>query len=294
MVIEYTGACEGLEPAPVVKENYFEYFNVDGVLTNQGNITGATKTVKGDGKWKVTFANDANLKIYVELNPELVNQPVTFSTAAMNSCNFCYDNIQVSGPNDEYRNVGKVGGFTLTDNGDGTITFVADVTYRYSNSYTEDGGSPERVVIEYTGACEGLEPAPVVKNEMTYYSPDGERENYSTVSGVTFTTTYSGLSKYSLTVDNESLVDEYGKRFYIEVDPSLVGTSIDVPNSTATVNCVLGFIQVSGPNVEFRPVAKAGSVKIVDNNDGNVNIEVDVTDSSNRRVVFTYSGVLTK
>ena len=293
VVIAYTGACEGLDPAPVVKEDYFEYFNKDGVLTNQGTITGATKTVKSNGMWKVTFANEEGINIFVELEPSLVGKTVDFATAADNSYAFRYDMIQIYAPGNEWKPAGTNGSFTLTDNGDGTLTFVADVTNQYVSGGVA-GGSPEHVVIEYTGACEGLEAAPQVKNEITFFNPDGAQENYTAVSAVTMTTTSRGLSKYAFTVNDEDLAADYGKKFYIELDPSLVGTTVDVPASTSTINCYFAFIQVSGPNDEFRPVAKAGTVKIVDNNDGNVNIEVDLTESSNRRVVFTYSGALTK
>ncbi len=293
--IEYEGACEGLEVAPVVKEDYFEYFNADGELTNQGDITGAKKTVLKNGWWKVEFTNSQNLKISIELDPSLVGEVVNFAARAEAGFNFRYDNIQVSGPNDEYRNVGLKGAFCLEDNGDGTLKFTADVTNLYSNSYTTNGGTPERVKIEYEGACEGLESAPQIKNEITFFDPDGAQENYTTVSAVSYKTAQGGaLSQYTFTVDNAELAADYGKKFYIQIDPTLVGETVDVPTSTKTINCYFAFIQVSGPNNEYRPVAKAGTVKIVDNNDGNVTIEADLTESGNRRVVFTYSGLLTK
>jgi len=283
----------GTKEVSVLGDNFFKYYNKDGELTNQGDITGATKTVKSNGMWKVAFANEEGINIFVELEPSLVGKTVDFATAADNSYAFRYDMIQIYAPGNEWKPAGTNGSFTLTDNGDGTLTFVADVTNQYVSGGVA-GGSPEHVVIAYTGACEGLEAAPQVKNEITFFNPDGAQENYTAVSAVTMTTTSRGLSKYAFTVNDEDLAADYGKKFYIELDPSLVGTTVDVPASTSTINCYFAFIQVSGPNDEFRPVAKAGTVKIVDNNDGNVNIEVDLTESSNRRVVFTYSGALTK
>lgn len=279
----------------VLGENYFKYFNADGEQTNQGDITGAKKTVLKNGWWKVEFANSQDLKISLELDPSLVGEVVNFAARAEAGFNFRYDNIQVSGANDEYRNVGLKGIFCLEDNGDGTLSFKADVTNLYSNSYTTNGGTPERVKIEYEGACEGLEAAPQIKNEITFFDPDGAQENYTTVSAVSYKTAQGGaLSQYTFTVDNEELAADYGKKFYIQIDPTLVGETVDVPTSTKTINCYFAFIQVSSPNNEYRPVAKAGTVKIVDNNDGNVTIEADLTESGNRRVVFTYSGLLTK
>lgn len=140
-----------LDPAPVYTDELV-YFNNDGVQNFQSAITGVTKSTPTSGfiRYTFEFAKETQ-KCQIEIKPELLNKEVDIPTAPDNTVNFQYGSIQVSGPNNEYRNVAKLGTLSVVENADGTVTFNADVTNKYSTSWNPDGGSPERVVLNYTG-----------------------------------------------------------------------------------------------------------------------------------------------
>ena len=160
VTIEYTGECEGL----VVKgKNTVEYYNMDGVLANNLNITSFAKTDSSDGRVKYTATFDGSSeKCYLEMTPEYVGQVVNFAEHTEASSGapyylFYYGSIQLASPNGQYRNQGLSGTMQVVENGDGTVTITADVTNWYKNPWGEGkAGTPERVVIEYRGECSGL------------------------------------------------------------------------------------------------------------------------------------------
>lgn len=141
-----------LDPATVYTDELV-YFNNDGVQFFQSPITGVTKSTPASGfiRYTFEFAKETQ-KCLIEIKPELLNKDVDLPTAPENTVNFQYGSIQVSGPNNEYRNTAKIGKLSVVENEDGTVTFNADITNKYSTSWNPDGGSPERVVLNYTGA----------------------------------------------------------------------------------------------------------------------------------------------
>ena len=89
------------------------------------------KTVKGDGMWKFAFEfeNESADQGYIEIKPESIGRRIDFAEAAEGTFNFKYGSIQLSSPNNEYRNVGVEGYIEITDNGDGTVTIKTKAPY---------------------------------------------------------------------------------------------------------------------------------------------------------------------
>ncbi|MDE6528213.1 MAG: hypothetical protein K2L78_04130, partial [Muribaculaceae bacterium] len=147
---------EEIFPTPGPK-NDLKYYNNDGAIQLHSAITGVTKTVKSDGMWKFAFTLESSSEqCYIEINPDFIGQKVDFATAETGTFNFRYAGVQVSSPNNEYRNEGVEGTIEITDNGDGTCTIYADVTNKYKNLWGSGfGGNNERVVIDYSGECQG-------------------------------------------------------------------------------------------------------------------------------------------
>lgn len=161
--VEYTGECEGLE---VAAKNTVEYYNQDGTLMRTAAIEGFTKKVSGNGNVKYTATlggDEADTKCEIEMIPALLGQVINFADftevpdGGAPQFNFRFDNIQLSGPNSQWRNQGLEGTIQVVENGDGTITVTANVVNKYiPGGSTTPGGSPERVIIDYKGACSGL------------------------------------------------------------------------------------------------------------------------------------------
>lgn len=162
VTIEYEGACEGLEPAP---KNNVEYYNQDGTLTRTVAIEGFKKTsssFSGTVKYTATLGGDnAYTKCYLEMKPELVGQLINFADftevpeGGASQFMFYFDDVQLAGPNSQWKPQGTLGTMQVVENGDGTITVKADVFNKYINNGTE-GGNNIRVVIDYKGECSGL------------------------------------------------------------------------------------------------------------------------------------------
>ncbi len=285
---------EELFPTPGPK-NEMKYYNMDGELAIQSAITGVKKTVKGDGMWKFAFEfeNESADQGYIEIKPESIGRRIDFAEAAEGTFNFKYGSIQLSSPNNEYRNVGVEGYIEITDNGDGTCMIYADVTNKYKTPWGGDAaqGTPERVTFEYNGPCTGL--APVVKNEMVFFNPDGQQINQTEINAVTKKTVRGGeLIQYSFDVADENMADDYYNKIYLQIAPALIGEEFDITKATGLVVCYFCNIQVAGANNENRPVAAAGKVKVTDDGEGNITISADVTDLGNQRAVVTYSGTV--
>lgn len=283
---------EELFPTPGPK-NDLKYFDNDGNLSLNSAITGVKKTVKGDGMWKFSFLLENNSEqCFIEINPQFIGSKINFATAETGTFNFRYSNIQLSSPNNDYRNQGAEGFIEIIDNGDGTCTIYADVTNKYKNMWGEGfGGNQERVVIDYGGACEGLEP--VVNNEMLFFNPDGIQINQTDVVAVSKKTVRGGeMIQYSFEVANADLAETWYNKIYIQIPPSLIGEEFDITTAESLVVCYFCDIQVASPNNEYRPVAKAGKIKITDDEAGNITIAADVTDIGNQRATVIYNGTV--
>ena len=299
-------SLEELFPSGEIKSE-MTYYDMDGNATVTSAVTGVSLAPSAGGPFKsagwnrLTFAFDnASAKAcYIDFDPAVEWQLFDFATAETASVYFVYGGIQVSGgPNDRYANAGTTGTVELTNNGDGTITVIADVTNWYKTSWGSTGGTPERVVLTYNGPCEGL--APVVANEMSYYDMDG---NLSVTSEITkvIKTDYSGATgwkQYKFEFANSS-----AQTCTIQIDPEMIGQAIDFATiETQAVNFKYGSIQVSGPNSDFRNQGTTGTIQITDNGDGNCTIMADVTNwyktswgstgGTPERVVLTYNGPL--
>lgn len=144
-------SLEELNPAPTY-EGQIAYFNTDGNLAVVGNVTGVTrKTSSGKERFTFTTDNSSTKSCYIEVLESLIGTEVDLPTAENNSINFTYGSIQVSGPNSEYRNTSLQGKVYIADNGDGTFTFKANVTNLYKSMWGGNAGTPEYVIINYTG-----------------------------------------------------------------------------------------------------------------------------------------------
>lgn len=152
-------SLEPLNPVPTY-DDMMRYFNQDGNLSVLANITGVTtKTSSGKTRYTFAFDNSSAKSCYIEIDPTYIGQEINFATLeTQNVFNFTYGSIQVSGPNSEYRNIGKEGVISVVNNEDGTTTIFADVTNKYETNYgwgtPSVGGTPERVIIKWTGTIE--------------------------------------------------------------------------------------------------------------------------------------------
>ncbi len=140
---------------PEVFTNELVYFNADGEQSIQANITSATRSTY---RTLIQFTFKTEGDYYsptVQIAESLIGEPFFFNEAPENSINFRFDNIQVSGPNNEMRPQALQAQGLVKDNGDGTWTFEFDVTNKYKVDYgwgnPTEGGTPERVVLYYTG-----------------------------------------------------------------------------------------------------------------------------------------------
>ena len=114
-----------------------------------------TKKTLSSGWVKYTFnlENENIDQTYIEIDPSLIGQVLNFATLETQALNFCYNRaIQLSGPNDMYRQQGVEGTFQIIDNGDGNVTISVNVTNKYKNMWgSGTTGTPERVEIYYNG-----------------------------------------------------------------------------------------------------------------------------------------------
>lgn len=144
-------SLEALNPAPVYF-NELLYFNSDGVESIHRTVTGVTKTTaSGKSRYTLEF-NQETETTRIEIIPELVGELIFLPDAASNSVNFQYGHIQVSSPNDQWRNTATNAFVKVVENGDGTVVIDADVTNTYIMYGAENAsGTPERVIINYSG-----------------------------------------------------------------------------------------------------------------------------------------------
>lgn len=290
--------------------NELKYYGYDGDVQVTSAISGVSLAPATGGPFKsagwnrlkFTLDNSSAKECYIDIDPNAAWGVFDFNASNTASVYFCYGGIQVAnGANSNYASVGTKGSVELINNGDGTITVKADVTNSYNYSWGSAGGTPERVTITYTGACEGL--APQVANEFCYYNMDGEAAVSGAVTGVTKSTSTSSLSKgwnrYTLSFDNAS-----AQQCYIDIDPTLIGQELDYSAlESASVVFKYGSIQVMGPNNMYANQGVKGTVKVEDNGDGTVTIQADVTNTykslwgegtsgTPERVTISYSGAL--
>lgn len=148
-VTDVTSLAE-LNPAPKY-DNGLYYFNADGDLSFESQVTSVTRTTRSNGMYRYTITTEKEGQTcYIEMKPSIVGDCVEFTEVENNSLNFTYGSIQVSGPNDQYRNTAKNGTLCLEEGADGTITIMLDITNRYTTTFGGDGGTPERIIIDCT------------------------------------------------------------------------------------------------------------------------------------------------
>ena len=208
--------------------------------------------------------------------------------------------MQLASPNGEYRNQGLSGTLQVVENEDGTLTVNADVTNWYKSLWGDSrAGTPERVTIEYTGECEGL--APKAKNTVEYYNMDGDLANTLNIASFAKTSTSSGRVKYTAAFENSS------EKCYIELMPEYVGQSINFAEHTEANSGTpyyffyYGTVQLASPNGEYRNQGLSGTMQVVENGDGTITVNADVTNwykslwgdsraGTPERVVIEYKG----
>ena len=171
VIASYTGAVTSAEslddmnPAPVFN-NEFQYFNADGTLTMSAKLVECTRqtvSTRGFQMERLILLNEENdtgKNITIEIKSDLFNlligTEIDMPTAADDAINFKFNSIQLSGPNTTYGNIATNAKVKITDNGDGTFTIEGDVTNKYKYSWGSEGGTPERIVFNYTGALTQL------------------------------------------------------------------------------------------------------------------------------------------
>lgn len=169
--LEYYGttteveSLEDMIPAAVAA-NEFKYYNSDGAVAK--SRTFGTSYVDTYNK-KVTFYlvpegdSKAASKSYndvceVQVGEDLINAgQFDLSNIDANAIfYFKYGAIQVyTSAANQYANVGKVGTFEVTSDGNGTYEITVDVTNRYKSPWsTNVGGDNTRVVLHYKGTLE--------------------------------------------------------------------------------------------------------------------------------------------
>lgn len=278
---------EVLFPTPGPK-NEVNYFDKDGNLSQSARIVGFKKTTSTATPTKnhnlyTAVLDDAHdyITCQVSIDPEYVGKKIDLATlekaAVTPVCSFKYNSIQIYGNNDRYGFSGLEGTIEVIENDDATVTINVDITNKYSN-WGSAGGTPERVTLEYTGACEGLEiPA---KNTAEYYNADGVLTNNLAITGITKKTSGNYL-RYVMTFDDD---DFYGSNYYIEFLPEFLGQEINFANYTEVPADKApqftfrfgSYIQVSGPNDQWRNRGIEGTMQIVENGDGTVTVKANV------------------
>ena len=153
---------EVIFPTPAPK-NELCYYNMDGEPAATLEITGFTKTNSSDGRVKYTPTFEVSSeKCYMEITPEYIGKLINFAehtdaNAGAPYYLFYYGSVQLASPNGQYRNQGLSGTMKVVENEDGTVQIDADVTNWYKAPWGDGkSGTPERVVIRYTGECSGL------------------------------------------------------------------------------------------------------------------------------------------
>ncbi len=277
---------EVLFPTPGPK-NEVCYYNNDGVLLNTAKIIGFKKSIikssgpmGGAASYTAILDDDhSDVKCEIQIVADYIGQNIDFATIEKSDkpvCYFRYDHIQIYTNNDYAGMSGTEGNVEIVEGEDGTITVKADVTNKYVN-WGMNGGTPERVTIEYTGACEGLEVAP--KNNVEYYGSDGDLMRTVSIEGFTKKVSGNGNLKYVATLGGD---DEYTK-CEIEMKPELLGQLIDFAEYTekpADGASLFSFrfddVQLASPNDQWKNQGLKGTMQVVENGDGTVTVKADV------------------
>lgn len=141
-----------MNPKPVF-HNELIYYNADGVASVTSAVVGCKRDTSYSGwpRFTLSFENSSAQKCTIEMQEQFFGQELDFATLTEQAVNFAYGSIQLSGPNDQYRNQGLVGTICIKANEDGTYTIDADVTNSYKTAWSGTGGTPERVVLNYSG-----------------------------------------------------------------------------------------------------------------------------------------------
>lgn len=151
-------SMKGLNP-PFEYVNQGQYFNADGNPETVFNVTAmkytSGKRVQGVSYEGFEFTLDNGMECYLCVAEELVNAgTIDVADLSANQMQFKYGyNIQLASKGTQWSNCAQVGTFNIVDNGDGTYVIDFDMTNLYLNTYGSQGGSPERVVLNFNGAA---------------------------------------------------------------------------------------------------------------------------------------------
>ena len=124
---------------------------------------------------------------------------------------------------------------------------------------------------------EVLFPTPGPKNELNYYNMDGALANTLKITGFAKTDASNGRVKYTAVFENSS------EKCYIELMPEYVGQSINFAEHTEANSGTpyyffyYGSVQLASPNGEYRNQGLSGTLQVVENEDGTLTVNADVT-----------------
>lgn len=292
--IEYVGAVkdveslEGFNP-PYVYNNEGQYFNADGLPGGIFKVEGMTYTpdvnyrgVSGD-RFDFTLGNGKTC--WFILAQKYIDKVFDFATAEGGECYFWYDNIQIVSKGTPYMNQGTDGTISVKMNEDRTFTVDFKVSNQYISSYGTAGGTPEYVVLNYTSTDPIPEPEPQpepienLENQLQHFNAEGEPEWPLTISKVEYSTEKS-IPYNSVKCDRFDIVfaQENTPTFYFMVDPSLVGTTIDLATVSKPYYIKYGAVELASPGLSWlsEMVGKEGTIKFTKQEDGSYIIDLDI------------------
>ena len=148
-----------------VEENQYKYYNSDGeiaktVKIGTSYISEGTKTVKfylvKDG---ATSKKDEE-QVYIEVEPSLIGAGELslpeITLEKKYSIRYTVGGIQLDSHKKTggYGNEPNNGTLSITKNEDGSYDIFLEVTNKYKNNYTSDGGDNTKIVLHYVGTFE--------------------------------------------------------------------------------------------------------------------------------------------
>lgn len=168
--VEYLGKpaeAESLDEIipKAVEENQYKYYNSDGeiaktVKIGTSYISEGTKTVKfylvKDG---ATSKKDEE-QVYIEVEPSLIGAGELslpeITLEKKYSIRYTVGGIQLDSHKKTggYGNEPNNGTLSITKNEDGSYDIYLEVTNKYTNNYTSDGGDNTKIVLHYVGTFE--------------------------------------------------------------------------------------------------------------------------------------------
>lgn len=167
--VEYLGKpaeAESLDEIipKAVEENQYKYYNSDGEIAKTVKI--GTSYIKEGSTVKFYFVKDGATskrdeeQVYIEVEPSLIGAGelslTEITLEKKYSIRYTVGGIQLDSHKKTggYGNEPNNGTLSITKNDDGSYDIYLEVTNKYKNNYTSDGGDNTKIVLHYVGTFE--------------------------------------------------------------------------------------------------------------------------------------------